>query len=43
MAKTHQLIACIVDLFIDCKSDEPKIVPLHTYTSCSGYTDRSSL
>ena len=43
MSQTHQLIACIVDLFIDSKSDELKIVSLHTHISCSGYVHRSSL
>lgn len=43
MFKIHQLIACIVDLFVDSKSDEPKIVPLHTYISCSGYVHGSSV
>lgn len=43
MSKTHQLIACIVDLFVDSKSDEPKIVPLHTHIGCSGYVHRLSV
>lgn len=43
-SKTHQLIACIVNLFVDSKSDEPKIVLLHTHViSCSGCVHRSSV